>query len=137
MKRANSFVVENERERLLQCLTMERTERSEIPEWAAREREEDLKWIGENTHVLLPIAKLSYEDSGRGAILVDTNTIVERGDEAGHPMYYVPAQEIRRNGWLRASAMAQEYDPSWEFVAVLLKKNRESAYRIGVPSAKK
>lgn len=108
-----------------------------IPEWAAREREQDLAWIGENTHVLLPAAKLSYEESGRGAIIVDTNTIVEHGEQSGNPMFYVPAQQVNQNGWLPAIKMVREYDPSWEFVTVLLKKNRESAYRVGVPSVKK
>ena len=108
-----------------------------IPEWAARERAQDLAWIGENTHILLPAAKLSYEESGRGAIIVDTNTIVEQEGHSGNPMFYLPAQQINQNGWLPAIKMVREYDPSWEFVTVLLKKNRESAYRIGVPTAKK
>jgi len=109
----------------------------EIPNWAAREREQDLAWIGENTHLLLPAAKLSYEESGRGAVIIDTNRLVERGEHVGHPMFYLSAQEINKNGWLPAIQMVREYDPSWEVVTVLLKKNRESAYRIGVPSAKK
>lgn len=60
---------------------MQPSERGSIPEWALREREQDLAWIGENTHVLLPAAKLAFEESGRGAIIVETNTIVE---QAGH-----------------------------------------------------
>jgi hypothetical protein len=108
-----------------------------IPDWAVREREQDLAWIGENTHVLLPAAKLSHEESGRGAIIIDTNTLVERGEQAGNPMFYLPAQQIEQNAWGAAIKMVREYDPSQEFVAVLLKKNRESAYRIGVPAAKK
>src|SRR4051812_30621629 len=108
-----------------------------IPEWAAREREADLAWIGENTHVLLPVAKLAFEESGRGAVIVDTNTIVHEGEHSGNPMFYLPAQQILQNGWVPAIRMVREYDPSWGFVAVLLKKNRESAYRIGVPAAKK
>lgn len=111
--------------------------KAEIPEWAAREREQDLAWLGENTHVLLSAAKLSYEESGRGAVIVDTNMVVRQGEQSGNPMFYLPAQEVHRNGWLPAMRMVREYDPRWEFVTVLLKKNRESAYRVGVPSAKK
>lgn len=107
-----------------------------IPGWAAREREADLAWIGENTHVLLPAAKLAFEESGRGAVIVDTNTVVKQGEHSGNPMYYLPAQQIQQNAWLPAIKMVHEYDPSWEFVAVLLKENRESAYRVGVPSAR-
>lgn len=108
-----------------------------IPEWAAREREGDLAWIGENTHVLLPAAKLSFEASGRGALIVDTNTIRNEEGHAGHPIFYLPAQQVKQNAWLPAMKMVREYDPSWEFVAVLLKKDRESAYRVGVPSARR
>lgn len=121
---------------LIQSMGMSfgRTER--IPEWAARERTEDLAWIGENTHILLPAAKLAFEESGRGAVIVDTNTVVECGEQTGNPMFYLPAEEIQRYGWLPAIQMVSAYDPSWEFVTVLLKRNRESAYRIGVPTVK-
>jgi hypothetical protein len=116
---------------------MPSSERARIPEWAQREREQVLAWLGENTHVLLPAAKLAFEESGRGAVIVDTNTVIEQAGRAGNPMFYLPAQEIARNGWLPAIKMVQEYDASWEFVTVLLKKNRESAYRVGVPSARR
>lgn len=109
----------------------------EIHGWAARERGADLAWIGENTQVLLPAAKRAFEESGRGAIIVDTNTVVTHGEHAGNPMYYLPAQQVEEHAWLPAIKMVREYDPLWEFVAVLLKKNRESAYRIGIPSEKK
>lgn len=109
----------------------------EIPEWAVRERGADLQWIGDNMHVFWPAAKLSYEEFGRGALIVDTNRVVREGHHAGNPIFYLPAQQIESNAWLPAIKMVREYDPLWEFVAVLLKKNRESAYRIGIPSEKK
>src|SRR5437773_2069703 len=110
--------------------------RGEIPEWAAKERGADLERIGDNTHVLWPAAKSAFEQSGRGAIIVDTNTLVRQGDRAGNPMYYFTAEQIAEHAWLPAVKMVREYDPSWEIVAVLLKKNRESVYRIGIPSEK-
>lgn len=116
---------------------MRPSEQGNIPDWAVRERQQDLAWIGENTHIMLPAAKLAFEASGRGAMIVDTNSIITQGEQTGNPMFYLPAQQIEQNGWLPAMRMVREYDPSSEFVAVLLKKNRESAYRIGVPSAKK
>lgn len=109
----------------------------QIPEWAARERGADLKWVGENMHIFWPAAKLSYEEFGRGARIVDTNTIVRQDENAGNPIFYLPAQQIEANAWLPAMKMVREYDPFCEFVTVLLKKNRESAYRIGIPSRKK
>lgn len=112
-------------------------EAERIPEWAARERMADLAWIGENTHVLLPVAKLAFEEHGRGVLVVDTNTIVKEGEYAGHPIFYLPAQQVEQNSWPSATKMVREYVPSWEFVALLLKKSGESAYRIGVPSEKK
>jgi hypothetical protein len=53
------------------------------------------------------------------------------------PFAYVPADALAKSDWTDAIRMVEEYDPSWEFVAVLLKQGRESAYRIGVPSQKK
>lgn len=115
---------------------MRSSERGNIPEWAVREREEDLAWIRENTHVLLPAAKLAFEASGRGALIVDTNSVITQGEQTGNPMFYLPAQQIEQNGWLPALKMVREYQASWEFVVVLLKTNRESVYRIGVPTEK-
>lgn len=107
-----------------------------IPKWAVIEREEDIAWIRENMRVLLPAAKLAFEESERGAVIVDTNIVVQQGEQSGNPMFYFPAEQIGQNGWLPAIKMVREYDPSWEMVTVLLKKNRERAYRIGVSAAK-
>lgn len=115
---------------------MNSRERAPIPDWAQQERSQDLAWLGENAHVILPAAKLAFEEFGRGAVIVDTNTVVEDAGHLGNPMFYLPAEEIVRNGWLPALRMVGEYDPGWEFVTVLLKRDRESAYRIGVPMAK-
>ena len=110
---------------------------TEIPDWAAREREADIEWIRENLHVFWPAAKLSFEEFGRGALIVNTNTVRQQGTHQGNPIFYLPAEQIRAYEWVPAIRMVREYEPNWEFVAVLLKRQRESAYRIGVPEAKK
>lgn len=111
--------------------------RTEIPDWAAREREADIEWIRGNLHVFWPAAELAFEQFGRGALIVNTNTVVQNSEQQGSPIFYLPAEQIRAYEWLPAIQMVREYDPRWEFVAVLLKRQRESAYRVGVPAAKK
>lgn len=110
--------------------------RTEIPDWATREREADIEWIRGNLHVFWPAAELAFEQFGRGALIVNTNTVVQHSEQQGNPIFYLPAEQIRAYGWLPAIQMVREYEPRWEFVAVLLKWQRESAYRVGVPGAK-
>ncbi len=108
-----------------------------IPDWAKRERGRDLAWIAENVHIFFPAARRGFEESGRGAIVTDTTTLVKHERGESNPFAYVPAEELAKSEWVDAIRMVREYDPSWEFVAVLLKKGRESTYRIGVPAQKK
>lgn len=93
--------------------------------------------MGENTHVLWLAGKRVFEQLGRGAIVVDTNTIMRQSDHAGNPMCYLTVEQTEDNTWESVIKMVHEYDPSWEMVAVLSKKNRETAHRIGVRFAKK
>jgi hypothetical protein len=116
---------------------MPEREPRKIPEWAKRERASDLAWIAENLHVFFPAARAGFEQVGRGAIVTDTTTLVKHERGESHPFAYVPSEEIYKGEWLDAIRMVREYDPSWEFVAVLLKQGRESAYRIGVPAQRK
>ena len=111
--------------------------RGEIPDWAKRERARDLRWIQENLHVLWLAARQGFEQSGRGAVVTDTTIapVKHQGGE-GHPMYYLPAEQIEQQRWEEVKRLVRGYDPTWEFVAVFLKPGRESAYRIGVPAAK-
>ncbi len=54
----------------------------------------------------------------------------------GHPLWYLPQMEIEQNKE-DLSRMVNEYEPSWEFVIVVLKpQDRESTYRVGVPVAR-
>jgi hypothetical protein len=105
-----------------------------IPEWAKRERASDFAWIGENLHVFWPAARKGYVELGRGAIVVDTTS---QPTGAGNPMAYLPESEIEQQNDPDALRMVHAYDPSWEFVTMLLKQQDPvSTYRIGIPSAR-
>jgi len=105
-------------------------ESTRIPSWAQRERVDDMAWIGENLHVLWPAARAGYEESGRGAVLID---ITSRPTGAGHPFWYAALKMVEQSGEEDAIRMVREYEPSWEMVTVLFKEQeRVSTYRIGV-----
>ncbi len=113
-----------------------------IPPWAERERAGDMRWIQENLHIFFPAARQAFEESGRGAIVTDiTVPPVEHQKGKGHPFAYLPLGVVEQQEWEDISQdiirMVKAYEPDWEFVCVLLKQDRESAYRIGVPSQKK
>ncbi len=107
-----------------------------IPPWAERERGRDLAWIQENWHILWPAAAKGFEESGRGAIVTDTTTLIKHEKGESNPFAYLPAEEIYAHEWLDAIRMVREYDPTREIVTVLLKGDRQSAYRVGLPAQK-
>lgn len=109
-----------------------------IPEWAKRERETDLSWIQDNLPVFLPAAQQGFQDSGRGALVIDTTTLVRHENGMSNPFVYWPEKAIEEKETLvDALRMVRAYDPTWELVTVLLKpQDRESTYRIGVPTLK-
>ncbi len=114
-------------------------EQRQIPDWAIRERTRDFSWIQENLHVFLPAAQQGFQASGRGALVIDTTTLVRHEKGKSHPFVYLAEKAIEeKESLVDALRMVRAYDPSWEFVTVLLKpQDRESTYRIGVPSQKK
>ena len=98
------------------------------------ERENDLEWINENLHVLYPAALLGHEALGRGALVVDTLTVIIQENQIGNPMYYLPLKDIVKRRDRDTLRMVRAYDPVREFVTVLLKENdKESVYRIFIP----
>ena len=112
--------------------------KKQIPEWAERERVGDLSWIQDNAHVLWPAARQSYEEQGRGAIFIDTLTTFAHQEGLGNPMFYLNEAAIEKSEQHHdALRMVRAYDPDWELVSVLLKKGRESTYRVGVPHVKR
>ena len=88
-------------------------------------------------HIFCPAAAKGFEESGRGAIVSDTTTLVKHEGGESNPFAYLPASEIEQQEWNDVIRMVKAYEPDWEFVCVLLKQGRESAYRVGVPSEKK
>jgi hypothetical protein len=92
-----------------------------------------LTWIRENFHVFWPLAQLGYEQVGRGAIVVDTTETVIHPGGVGHLMGYLDQETIAQHGNEVAQRMVGEYDPTGEFVSVLLKQqDRQSTYRVRV-----
>jgi hypothetical protein len=103
--------------------------RREIPNWAQRQRYEDLAWIAENFHILYPEARAQFQTRGRGAIVVDTTSQPLPG--AGHPFTYYNVEQVEQTGDQDARKMVAEYNPANEMVIMLLKRfNRLSIYRI-------
>ena len=100
-----------------------------IPAWVRLERRRDLEWIDENEEIFWAAATASFEESGRGAIVVDTTT--QPGSDAGHPFGYLSQAELEQDGDQDIKRMLSEYTPSRELVLLLLKpENRTSTYRI-------
>lgn len=107
---------------------MSERNRPKLPDWAEHERAGDLAWIGENLHLFWPAARQGHETYGRGAIVVDTTL---RPTGKGHPFVYFPQETVEQTGDEDTQRMVGEYDPSGEFVAVLLKtEDRVSSYRL-------
>jgi hypothetical protein len=110
---------------------MTERQRPRIPDWARRERQGDMAWITENVHVFWPAAQRGFAETGRGALVVDTTIQPVKG--GGHPFGYFPQEMIEQRGDEDIQRLVREYDPSGEFVTVLLKTgDRVSSYRIKV-----
>ncbi len=109
-----------------------------MPDWAQKERASDFAWIQDNLHVFVPAVQQGFAESGRGALVIDTTTLVRHEKGTSHPFMYLPEKAIEeKETLLDALRMVRAYDPTWELVSVLLKaRNRVSTYRIGVPSLK-
>lgn len=103
-----------------------------IPDWARRDRQADFAWIGENFDVFRTAATDAFEGVGRGAVVVDTTSRPVPG--AGNPFGYFSQEQVAEQGDDDTRRMVTQYDPTREFVLVLLKSaNRTSSYRVGVP----
>ena len=104
-------------------------ERQNIPDWAHRERQADLDWIGENLDDFWTAATVALEDAGRGAIVVDTASRPIPG--AGCLFGYFSQEQVEENGSQDTMRMVAEYDPTHELILLLLKSgSRTSTYRV-------
>ena len=115
-------------------MTPESEHRRRIPEWAEKERLSDLAWIAQNMPEFWSAAQGGFKKFGRGAVAVDTTAQPEPNQ--GNPMFYFPQAVIPEMPFCGADEirMVAAYDPSWQFVAILIKQEgRVSSYRVGVP----
>ena len=105
-------------------------ETSDIPDWARRDRQADFEWIGENFDVFRTAATDAFQGVGRGAVVVDTTS--RPVPDAGNPFGYFSQEQVVEQGDDNTKRMVTQYDPTREFVLVLLKSaNRTSSYRVG------
>lgn len=107
-----------------------------MPDWARRERQADMGWIGENFHIFWPAATVAFEEIGRGAIVVDTTTQPVEG--AGNLFAYFPQEFMELYDDEDTRRFVKEYDPRKEIVVMLLKSHdRTSTYRIRLAGGRK
>jgi hypothetical protein len=100
-----------------------------FPNWAERERQGDMRWIGDNLHILWPAAKSGYESLGRGAVVIDATSQPVPG--LGNPFTYMSRTDLEPLHDEDVQRMMREYDPTQEVVVMLLKtRQRTSAYRV-------
>lgn len=112
---------------------MPTAEAASIPDWARQERAADRAWIADHLPTFWPAAQRGYAAYGRGAVVVDATT---HASEAGVPFFYLREHEVEELQDADALRLVKAYDPTWELVAMLFKREqRLSAYRVGVPSA--
>jgi hypothetical protein len=89
----------------------------------------DLKLIAENWSVLLQAAERSFEEHGRGMLLVDT-TRVENG---GYPFQYVRMAALPA-GNSDCERMVRTYDPEKEIIISLFRADGQVySYEFGRP----
>ena len=113
---------------IVHAMYPENRSRRRFPDWALRERQSDMDWIGENFHIFWPAATAAFAEQGRGAIVIDTTS---RPTGKGNPFAYIPQEIVDQRDDEDIKRMVREYDPGQEFVVVLLKSGeRTSTYRV-------
>ncbi len=101
----------------------------DVPDWVRKERASDLAWIAENRSSFWPAAQTQFAAHGRGVVVVDTT--VQPDPNAGHPMYYIDSTQVEQTDDEDTQRMLSEYDPTKEFVVMLLKpEGHTSTYRV-------
>jgi hypothetical protein len=101
---------------------------SEIPDWAQRERQQDMAWVRQNVLFLWPLAGVAFGAFGRGALAAD---VAAPSTQEGLRLGYLTQDTIETAGNAAMKRIVREYDPAREFVMVFLKSsNRASTYRV-------
>ena len=92
-------------------------ERPSLEDQTMAERQRDLEWIEENRCLFWLVAITAFEEIGYGALMVD---LISEPPGQGHPFSYYEEGEIELQDQ-DLQRYLQEYDPSREFIVVLLK----------------
>jgi hypothetical protein len=96
-----------------------------------REREADLEWITLYLDAFATAARQQYAESGRGALVIDTNEVVEG---FGHPVSYLPQAEIEKLDEPDIRRIVGNYRPETQMVVVLIKAGySHSTYSVVMP----
>jgi len=99
------------------------------------ERAREIAWLQEHLDAFWELACEGFQESGRGVLVVDTRQVVEQEGTKSHPLMFVPQANLNDSPWTQEkeiTRMVGEYEPSWELIAVLLKKDSGRVYRLGV-----
>jgi hypothetical protein len=102
--------------------------KKDMPEWVHQERETDLAWVRGNSGLFFFLATTSFDEYGRGALVVDTTG---QTSEQSYPSGYVTQELLAKLNDDDINRMVGEYEPDHEFVIVLWKTGeRTSTYRV-------
>ena len=103
------------------------------PEWATPEQQRDLTWIEQNLELFWTAATSAFEESGRGAVVVDTDEWPREGSAPDHVMFtYFVQATIEQMEDEEVQRFVETYDPAHQFVIVLLKTAGRTAYKVPV-----
>ncbi len=103
-------------------------ETNHIPDWAARERMQDVTWIGQNLDLFWQTAVQGAHLLGRGAIVVDVES---RPLGSGNLFAYFAQADVAQYEDVNINRLVAGYEPETELVVVLLKPGaRTSSYRL-------
>ncbi len=92
----------------------------------------DLTWLEKHLATRFwPAARVGYELTGRGAVVIDTSSEKVAGEDG--LFGYFSQAIIDRDAGEVAQRLTEAYNPYTQFVAIFLKpENREHCYRLAV-----
>lgn len=99
------------------------------------QRAREIEWLNEHLDAFWGFASEGLHEEGRGVMVADTRQVVEVEGVKTHPILYVPESWLHEIPWTQEQEIARlvgEYEPGWEMIAVLVKSDSESVYRLGV-----